>query len=328
MTPLPTNVSADVWTGRIDHTERRSSFRYHQVVEQIDLEDLQASADHACAIIGFECDEGVRRNQGRVGAAKAPNAIRQALASLPWKLGEGKRIVDVGNIRCRDEKLEEAQEELGLAVSRILAKSATPIILGGGHETLYGHYLGVRSHIGKDASLGMINLDAHFDLRSYEMQPSSGTMFRQILEKDRNSRYLVLGIQRFGNTQELFDKADELGTRYVYEEEMTEARMDDILSALHEFMEAHDHVMLTLCADVINAAFAPGVSAPSPFGLTPMVVRSLIRTVSAHKKALSFDICEVNPLVDENGRTVKLGAYLTNEAIMGFMGGYSYDCGT
>ncbi|MEJ8546964.1 formimidoylglutamase [Brevibacillus borstelensis] len=328
MKRLPTKVSADVWTGRTDHTERRSSFRYHQVVELVDLDKWQSSTDSTCAIIGFECEEGVRRNQGRIGAAKAPNAIRQALASLPWKLQEGNRIIDVGNIRCENEKLEEAQEELGRAVSAIFAKSMTPIILGGGHETLYGHYLGVRKHIGKDASLGIINIDAHFDLRSYESQPSSGTMFRQILEQDKNSRYFVLGIQRFGNTQELFDKADELGVRYMYEEDMTGDRMDGIATELHAFIEKHDHVMLTLCTDVFNAAFAPGVSAPSPFGLTPMVVRSLLRTVAAHKKTLSFDICEVNPVLDENGRTVKLGAYLTNEVIMRFLGGDNYDVGT
>ncbi|AYB38265.1 formimidoylglutamase [Brevibacillus laterosporus] len=328
MNKVPTNVSADLWTGRIDHTERRSSFRYHQIVELIDLDRLQTFKDNTCAIIGFECEEGVRRNQGRLGAAKAPNAIRQALAGLPWKLEEGKRIIDVGNILCQNEKLEDAQKELGLAVSKIFSKSATPIILGGGHETLYGHYLGVRKHIGKDATLGIINIDAHFDLRSYENQPSSGTMFRQILENDKNSRYFVLGIQRFGNTQELFDKADELGTQYIYEEDMTEERMDNIISALNEFIEKQDYVMLTLCTDVLNAAFAPGVSAPSPFGLTPMVVRTLIRRITAHKKTLSFDICEVNPVLDENGRTVKLGAYLTNEAIMRFLGGNNYDFST
>lgn len=319
MNSLPKNVSAELWTGRTDHTERRSSFRYHQIVEITDLDTLQAAKDRTVAIIGFECEEGVRRNQGRLGAAQAPNAIRQALASLPWKVDEGKRMIDVGNIACQNDELEAAQEELGQAVAAIFSKSMTPIILGGGHETLYGHYAGVRKHIGKDASLGIINIDAHFDLRSYEIQPSSGTMFRQILEHDKNSSYFVLGIQRFGNTQELFDKADELGARFILEEDIDDARMDVIILQVNEFIEKHDHVMLTLCTDVLNAAFAPGVSAPSPFGLTPMVVRTLIRTVAAHKKTLSFDICEVNPVLDENGRTVKLGAYLTNEAIMGLL---------
>ncbi|AZU64237.1 formimidoylglutamase [Neobacillus mesonae] len=319
------HISPDLWTGRTDHTERRSSFRYHQIVELIDLEKLEPSPGKACALIGFQCEEGVRRNQGRLGAAKAPNAIRQALASLPWKLQEGSTLIDTGNIMCQNDELEKAQEELGSAVSSIFSKSVTPIILGGGHETLYGHYLGVRKHIGKEATLGIINIDAHFDLRSYEVQPSSGTMFKQILEQDENSHYFVLGIQRFGNTQELFDTADELGAHYIYEEDMTESSMNEILSELNEFIEKHDHIMLTLCTDVLNAAFAPGVSAPSPFGLTPMTVRTLIRAVASHQKTLSFDICEVNPALDENGRTVKLGAYLTNEAIMAFLGGHQDD---
>ncbi|MCE5172533.1 formimidoylglutamase [Paenibacillus profundus] len=322
-------IGADVWTGRTDHAERRSSFRYHQIVERMELDaPCKTFSTNTCAIIGFECEEGVWRNQGRLGAANAPNAIRQALASLPWRTAEGHRLVDAGNVTCSNDKLEEAQEALGHTATDLLSKSATPIILGGGHETLYGHYLGVRQHIGPDASLGIINIDAHFDLRPYDNQSSSGTMFRQIVEKDSNSRYFVLGIQRFGNTQELFDKADELGARYILEEDMHEGQMDDILSSLHAFMEHQDYVMLTLCTDVLNAAFAPGVSAPSPFGLTPMVVRTLIRTVAAHKKTLSFDICEVNPAVDENGRTIKLGAYLTNEAIMTFMGRNTDDAGT
>jgi len=321
-------IGADVWIGRTDHAERRSSFRYHQIMERMELDaPWETFSPNTCAIIGFECEEGVRRNQGRLGAANAPNAIRQALASLPWRTAEGHRLVDAGNVTCSNDKLEEAQAALGCAVSDLFAKSATPIILGGGHETLYGHYLGVRQHIGSDASLGIINIDAHFDLRPYDTQPSSGTMFRQIVEQDQSSSYFVLGIQRFGNTQELFDKADELGARYILEEDMHDEQIDNILSSLHTFMEQQDYVMLTLCTDVLNAAFAPGVSAPSPFGLTPMVVRTLIRTVAAHKKTLSFDICEVNPAVDENGRTIKLGAYLTNEAIMTFMGRNTDDAG-
>lgn len=320
-----TTVPVELWTGRTDHTERRSSFRYHQIVEVIDLDKWESASAKTCALIGFECEEGVRRNQGRLGAAKAPNAIRQALASLPWKPESAHHLVDAGNIACSNDKLEEAQEALGNAVSALFSKSVTPIILGGGHETLYGHYLGVRKHIGPDASLGIINIDAHFDLRSYDHQPSSGTMFKQILDKDKQSHYFVLGIQRFGNTQELFDRADELGTRYMYEEEMNDGSLGTISTALNEFIEQHDHVMLTLCTDVLNAAFAPGVSAPSPFGISPMMVRTIIRTVATHKKTLSFDICEVNPAVDENGRTVKLGAYLTNEAIVAFLGGHNYD---
>lgn len=314
-----TKINDHIWSGRTDHIENRTSFRYHQVVEVIELEDLPSSPD-TCAIIGFESEEGVRRNKGQLGAAKAPNALRSELAKLPWKFPASKRLVDVGNIQYIGTDLEKAQQQLGDTIAKALEKKMTPIILGGGHETAYGHYLGIRKSIGEDASLGIINIDAHFDLRSYDEQPSSGTMFKQILEHDKKSSYFVVGIQRYGNTQELFDTADRLGVKYEYEENMHIGNIDKLTVALEQFINQHDSVFLTLCTDVLNAAFAPGVSAPSPFGLDPSVVRSIIRTVTSHEKTLSFDISEVNPVLDENNRTVKLGAYLTNEAIATFLG--------
>lgn len=308
-------VDESIWTGRVDDTEDRASFRYHQVVEFMDIKQVSGG----CAIIGFECEEGVRRNKGRLGAAKAPNALRSGLANLSWRFPESARLFDVGNIACDGEDLESAQQQLGEAVTAILSKDAKPIILGGGHETLYGHYLGVREAIGKDATLGIVNIDAHFDLRPYDEQPSSGTMFRQILEQDPNARYFVAGIQRYGNTQELFNRADLLGVTYIHEDEMIPGHLDKLMAALDNFIAEHDTIMLTLCTDVLNAAFAPGVSAPSPFGLEPSTVRAIIRKVAGHEKTRSFDICEVNPALDENGRTVKLGAHFVNEAIVNLM---------
>ncbi|MEK3934901.1 formimidoylglutamase [Sporosarcina sp. FSL W7-1349] len=313
-------VDQTIWSGRTDHFINRSSFRYHQIIELGDLPQKAVSSS-TCALIGFECEEGVRRNKGRLGAAAAPDALRGELAKLPWRMDKEKRVIDLGNLQCQGNQLEEAQRDLGDVVAEVLSTGSVPIILGGGHETAYGHYLGVRKFIGNTATLGIINIDAHFDMRSYDEQPSSGTMFRQILEQDPNSDYFVLGIQRFGNTQELFDKADELGATYVYEEELTGHSMEESVQAIEAFMAKHDYIMLTLCTDVLNAAFAPGVSAPSPFGLDPSIVRTIIRTVTSKENALSFDISEVNPSVDENGRTVKLGAYLANEAITTFLGG-------
>lgn len=319
MSRLINEVKDGIWSGRTDHLVNRSSFRYHQIVQLPKIEDYKNNGE-TCIIIGFESEEGVRRNKGNIGAAKAPDALRSELAKLPWKLPEEKHLADIGTIACNDENLEKAQEQLGEVVTKVLSEKMSPIILGGGHETAYGHYVGVRNYIGQEAKLGIINIDAHFDLRSYEEQTSSGTMFKQILDQDENSNYFVVGIQRYGNTQELFDRADELGATYILEENMHLSEMDNVDQRINDFISQQDYIMITLCTDVLNAAFAPGVSASSPFGLDPSVVRSIIRSVTTNKKTLSFDISEVNPLLDENNRTVKLGAYLINEAITSFLG--------
>ncbi|WP_342440715.1 formimidoylglutamase [Lysinibacillus sp. FSL K6-0075] len=303
------------WKGRIDSTTNTSSFRLHQQVKRLAINDVSASDKKSAALVGFICDEGVRRNQGRVGAANGPNALREGLASLPWTFEDDQQIIDVGNIVCLNHALEDAQRELGEVVATVLQKKLACVVLGGGHETLYGHYVGVRSALPKDAKIGIINIDAHFDLRPYDEQTSSGTMFRQILEQDPHADYFVVGIQRYGNTRELFEKADELKVKYVYEDQMTVANQQQLSAELQHYMDQHDYILLTLCMDVLNAAFAPGVSAPSPFGLDPSTVRTILQQVTSHPHTHSFDICEVNPLLDENGRTVKLGAYFVYEAL-------------
>lgn len=304
-------ADSEIWQGRIDHETDQTYFRYHQVVKT-----ATTTEEDSIVLIGFACDEGVRRNQGRTGAKEAPFALRKQLASLPWRAHtNGKSIVDFGDVICEGHDLESAQQELGDKVSDIL-KYGRAIILGGGHETLYGQYLGVRKAVGSEATIGLLNIDAHFDLREYDKQTSSGTMFRQILDEDPNTNYFVCGIQQYGNTTALFNTADHYKVQYFLDEQLNSVKFTE---ALDHFMRTHDVLLVTLCMDVLSAAEAPGVSAPSPFGLSAIKVREILRKMVSSKKTISFSICEINPSLDVNNQTTKLGAYLINEVIMQYL---------
>src|SRR5699024_5707141 len=118
----------NVWNGRIDEDDPMS-VRYHQIVTRQELSTLQINHhNHAYGIVGFSCDEGVRRNKGRIGAAKAPDAIRQHLANLPYHMHSGARTVDIGNIVCEGDALERAQRELGMHVAVLVYKNSTPSV--------------------------------------------------------------------------------------------------------------------------------------------------------------------------------------------------------
>lgn len=296
------------WDGRVDADEK--SKRIHQVVKNVPIEDVQVSQFRDIGLVGFECDEGVRRNLGRIGAAEAPNYLRKWMGSLSY---EGKKnIIDLGNIPCVDQELEYAQEQLGKHVAKLIEKNYTPIILGGGHETFYGHYLGVREAIGDDKKIGIINIDAHFDMRK-DATPSSGTMFRQIIEADSNADYLCVGIQTMGNTQELFDTAEHYDVAYVRKEEIHP--IEHTLKKIDTFASAYDFVLFTICTDVINQAYAPGVSAPAPFGIDPETLRKLTERVVKQSNFLSIDVSEVNPSLDVANQTSRLMAYIIGEVM-------------
>jgi arginase family enzyme len=99
--------------------------------EQADYDDAEI------VIIGCPQDEGIRRNNGRVGAAKAPDAIRTVLYrfTAPPGLNDGV-IVDLGDIQIADT-LEETHEIHSKVVARILGENKRLIVLGGGNDISY-----------------------------------------------------------------------------------------------------------------------------------------------------------------------------------------------
>lgn len=301
-----------IWQGRTDDDPK--SLRYHQIVQIQKKDSLTKPSKKAISLIGFACDEGVRRNQGRIGAAEGPKAIREQLASLPVMIDQQTSFIDLGDIRCLDHRLESAQILLGEVVSQAYDHHFYPIILGGGHETFYGHYLGIRKSISEEETIGLINIDAHFDLRTDDL-PSSGTMFQQILSEDSRANYLCIGIQEFGNTKALFEEAKRHDCRYIFAED---ALAKETFSTVEQFAKQHDHIIVTLCMDSIVSTAAPGVSAPSPFGLEPATVRTLLRHIIKQPNVRSFDISELNPKLDQNFQTSRLAAYLVSEVIKTF----------
>jgi formiminoglutamase len=134
----------EFWKGRVDSTEDYDAFRWHQWVQPLDLNsDLSNfECEHGFAFIGFCSEQGVKRNRGRVGTALAPDFIRKQMSNLPCTFDSKVKLYDAGNILCDEISMEEGQKLLGLAVEKILSLGLFPIVLGGGHETTYGHFQG------------------------------------------------------------------------------------------------------------------------------------------------------------------------------------------
>src|SRR5699024_7191432 len=158
-------------------------------------------------LLGFVSDAGVRRNQGRLGAAQGPAAIRSALG--PMAVHHDIALFDGGDAAVVDDELEVAQHRYGQAWTQWLQQRKLTLGLGGGHEITWASYLGVRGPF-PDARLGIINLDAHCDTRPSD-QATSGTGFAQIIaaeaQKNRQSNIMTLGIAEAANTTDLFERA-------------------------------------------------------------------------------------------------------------------------
>lgn len=313
----------NIWRGRIDAEDGSTGLRWHQMVECIDLaarglpalEDIQTGF----ALIGFRCDEGVRRNKGRTGAVDGPEAIRTASVNFAWHFNKNHvRLLDCGDVVCEDNKLEEAQEELSDRIKLIIQEGYYPLILGGGHEVSFGGFKGVSNDKRfKDKAIGIINFDAHFDLRDFSEQASSGTPFLQIAElcstNQKPFRYMSLGIQPQSNTETLFRKANELKVEYVLGNDLIEQNVPNIEYAITKYINKSNGIYLTVDLDVFDISNAPGVSAPAVPGIDKKVMLRVLKIILDSGKVVACDIAEMNPAFDSDGRTANLAAFLLYE---------------
>ncbi len=308
--------SEAAWFSRLEPAPRQAREaprpddpRLGEIIEAWDGQPAALRPGRA-VIVGFPVDEGVRRNRGRTGAATAPNEIRRWLARLTaW---DGQNAIDLsrhppldaGNVR-KQASLEKSQTALGEVIAGFLAHGAVPVVLGGGHETAYGHFLGYAGR-----PVGIINLDAHLDVRPCDGGLGhSGTPFRQALEHPTHAlgpgRYVCLGAQPHSVSRGHHD--------YLRGRNCVVRWCEEVRGSLApQFAQERDRlggeVYLTIDADVARAADVPGVSAPSPLGLAGEEIAACARLAGESPAVRSVDLVEINPRHDCDGRSARWAA--------------------
>jgi formiminoglutamase len=265
-------------------------------------------------IVGFPQDEGVRRNGGRAGAAKAPDTIRTFLYRLvPY---DGERRLDLsadppleaGNVRT-EGSLEDSQNALAEVVAGILHAGAIPVILGGGHETAYGHYLG---YVKANLPVAIINLDAHLDVRPcIDGLGHSGSPFRQAIEHATHplpaSLYRCVGANPFAVARDHLQFVEHFGGSVIWASSIT--HLDQSMQSALEALKSHNcPIYLSLDADVVAATEVPGVSAPNPWGVSGTNVAKCAFQAGEDAAVRSFDLVEINPAHDIDGRSARWAA--------------------
>ena len=304
------SADKDIWTGRVDKNGEEKSMRWHQCIHMLD----EGKEKPGIALLGICSDEGVRRNQGRPSAAEGPDFIRKSLANLACHLNQP--LYDAGNIRCDQGRLEQMQHEQAVRVRDLLNRGHFPLLLGGGHEIAFGSYVGLDLHqsrlYGRE-KIGVINFDAHFDLRKAD-SPNSGTPFMQIAdycgESESPFNYFCLGLNEASNTRSLFEQADKLGVEYLRDEEISSWNLGKTERKLAAFIQPNRSIYLSFDLDILPAATAPGVSSPAGRGLSLEIVEHLINFIKAEAgdRFKIADIAECNPLFDIDERTARVAA--------------------
>ncbi len=287
-----------VWTGRDDTpTEGPNALRWWQCIKP-----YSDGVEPGIVLIGFACDEGVRRNGGRVGAKDGPRALRKSLANMAWH-----RVTpayDAGDVTCVNREMEAAQDELATMVYSILKAGHRPLVLGGGHETAWGTFSGI-AQSQTSSKIGIINIDSHLDTRMADCS-HSGTPFSQVASwcKDKNVpfRYLVLGVSQASNTAGLIDRARSLGAVFFQDEQLSLQIPGQLpfieVPVIREFIDECDFIHLSIDLDVLPVSAMPAVSSPAYRGVGIRFVEPIVDSILETGKLGAVDMVEFAPSLD------------------------------
>jgi arginase family enzyme len=246
------------------------------------------------ALLGLPDDTGVRLNSGRPGAAEGPVGLRAALARYGVAEPGGfawPAIFDAGDIQAAGDNLDETHRRVTEATTALLGLNLFPIAIGGGHDLTFPFVRAVAQHAGQP--LHMVYFDPHLDVRA---ETGSGMPFRRLVEAGSVDALTIHGFQPFANSIEHVRWFQAHGGR------VSELTPDD------PWPDRDTAVSLDM--DVIDQAFAPGVSATNPCGWSPHLTTRWVAGAGRNPRVRCFDLMELSPPNDPSGRTARLAAHL------------------
>lgn len=278
---------------------------------------VRQARDARAVILGFPTDVGVARNGGRTGARLGPQAIRDGLARLtPPPHGHerfvslAERTVDLGDLECSAD-LEADQAGLAAVLAPVLAEGLFAMVLGGGHETAYGHFLG---YVAAGRNVSIVNLDSHPDVRPLiDGLGHSGSPFRQAMDhaSRRLAAYTVLGLDGASCSATHLHVVEAAGGSAWFRDQTTPERYDAALAI------AARPALASFDLDAVDAAHAPGVSASATGGLDAVAWRLMANLAGRSPNVQSMEVVELAPPYDVDGRTARLAALTVWEFLRG-----------
>jgi arginase len=301
----------------------------------------QALPPRRIRVIGVPLDMGASRR----GVDMGPSAMR--VAGLEARLEAlGHRVTDGGNIRVEVAEtltsgsdrarylkpIAETCTRTADAVVKTLEEGMMPLLLGGDHSLAAGSISGVAEFYRRQGQkIGVLWIDAHSDINTPESSPSGnvhGMPLAALLglgpeelgglygyaPKISPENTVLIGVRDIDAAER--ENIRRAGMAKVYtmrdiDERGMRAVMEEALRAAGRGTAGY-HVSLDM--DWIDPEDAPGVGTPVRGGATYREAHLAMEILADHGRLLSFEIVEVNPVIDEHNRTADLAVELACSA--------------
>jgi formiminoglutamase len=259
------------------------------------------------------------------GASFAPDAIRRCLNSFTtYNIEEetdisSQKIIDFGDIAMHPTSIDECHQRIYQATKDITEAEAAPItiILGGDHSITTSTVKAIKETKG---TVGIIQLDAHHDLRNTEDGgPTNGTPFRRLIEEGhlKGENLIQIGIRNYANAKAYHDYAIENGVTVYTMKDVRQREITELIqTSLTQLEDKVDTIYLSVDMDVLDQAYAPGCPAIGPGGMDPDTLILAVQQAIQHPKVQTMDVVEIDPTIDIRDMTSRIASLIVINALI------------
>ena len=291
-----------------------------------DLDDPVSFADADVVILGAPFDGGTSY---RSGARFGPSAMRSTCylphdgsrPSLAMRVDALQDLVvrDAGDVMMFSGDVARSCADLEVAVTKVAAAGAIPLVLGGDHTITWPDVTGVARAHGW-GRVSVIHFDAHADTADIEFGSliGHGQPMRRLIDSGaaRGDRFLQVGLRGYWPPPDILAWMAEQGMRSYEMTEIVARGLDACLTeAFTIATDECDGVFLSVDIDVCDPGHAPGTGTPEPGGLSARALLDAVRRICYELPVVGLDVVEVSPPFDHADITVLLGNRVVLEAL-------------
>jgi arginase family enzyme len=251
----------------------------------------------------------------------APGLLRATLKRIGrYDVETGREITtqvaDRGDVAIAGLSIEAATGPIRDAVAASVAAHRLTLLAGGNNAVTRPGVLGVGGAIER---VGLITLDAHFDMRDIGAGLSNGNPVRALIEDGLPGANIAqVGLAAFANSRAMHEDAVSAGNLVVT---IGEVRARGIATAVERALAhvAHCEALVIDCdIDVIDRSQLPGAPGARPGGMAVADFFAAVRMLAAEPRVRVIDLTEWDPSLDPSDLTALTAARWVAECLAGY----------
>jgi arginase family enzyme len=252
----------------------------------------------------------------------APETVRRTLKRIStYDLDTGVdldvlRVHDLGDVPVKGVSPAAGFDAIREAVSAATARHALTLLVGGNNAVTRPAAHGLNLPLDR---VGLITLDAHFDMRETDQGPMNGNPVRCLLEDGMPGRNMVqIGLAPFANTAKMHEDALAAGIGCFGMFEVLEDGIQPILDHALARLGHVEALMVDFDIDVIDRAQLPGAPGARPGGMPGHMFFEAARILAMRPQVRLVDLTELDPSLDVSDISALTAARWVAEVLMGY----------